>query len=703
MLTEEIRAALALPPAPIPKPEAVVQKYRSLPKEYRKAVNALHRAGGELPASEFPGSPSLRAALQELGFAYVLPSPERVVAPLETLFAVPLIEGNPETLLEALRGYDLETLRKLAAAARVEAAGLDEVRLRARLHRAATSGATLEGVHAGLLRNLLELAEAGGPQGIPVREFCRLAGIEAPSWDEGAVDALPKGDSELADLARRMLVTPVRVASDWTRFFNAVTVPIEMRRVLSARPAGAPKRSCGEEMEGAEFQPPPESDGRRLALLLASLERERVGMTRAGNPNLRDLGRLGRRLGWTAEEASQLAMLALAGGLAEPEERGEWVRPTEEGWAYLAGTPAERIRRLGELARGIARSLASEASPRTPDVIVEALLQELDPVEAVPGEKVCLHCAAGRAVEAIRKKLKELGMRPIGLSMGVEGLVRALGEVIFQFGLAEGVRRGDRLEYLRWSPKGGAAGGLPGTVTVQPTGEVIAPPGAFPPQELAALARAAEITGVEPVLVFSLTRATAMEAARRGEDLLRLRAILEARSGRPLPQAVAFLLEEIGSRVGEVRIVPCAAVVEVRDPAMLAGLNLVRISDRVAAVPMAYDPDAIRRELERQGYLVKLERPVLTRETLREQAEEAAQEDHRACREWGTEPEGVRKRVLHASLHGEPLEVEMRGGRRHCLVGVLLGEGRIEGLDRDTGRPEVLDAASVVRARSAPL
>ncbi|MFN3484707.1 MAG: hypothetical protein ACK44W_04410, partial [Planctomycetota bacterium] len=170
MLIAEIQAALSLPVAPPPKPDVVARKYRSLPKEYRKAVNALHRAGGEMALSQFPFGPQVREALQELGFAYVISNPDRIVIPLETLFAVPLIGGNPQTLIEALRMYSSDALRKIAGAVGVEAAGLDDVALRARLHRAAASGKTLEGIDPEVLEILGGLFADAGPEGVPVDE-----------------------------------------------------------------------------------------------------------------------------------------------------------------------------------------------------------------------------------------------------------------------------------------------------------------------------------------------------------------------------------------------------------------------------------------------------------------------------------------------------------------------------------------------------
>jgi hypothetical protein len=700
MLIEEIRAALALPPAPLPRPEVVAQKYRSLPKEYRKAVNALHRAGGELPSSEFPAAPSLRAALQELGFAYVLSSPDRVVAPLETLFAVPLIEGNPETLVEALRGYSSQTLRRIAAAAGVEAAGVDDVALRARLHRAATSGRTLEGIDPMVLQSLRDLAGGIEPGGWTAREFCSAAGIEGPSWDGIIVDALPSGESELADLARRMVVIPVRDVGSGSRWFETVTVPLEMRRVIAARLGERPRRTCAEEMEAATFQPAAENDGARLAMFLPALERESVGLTQAGRPNLRDLRRLERRFGWAASEAGRVAALALVGDLAGMDPREDRLRPTARGWAFLAGTPAERFRVLADLARKIMRNSAVEAGGSAAKALEEALFSYLDPAGAVPGSKVCLHCAAARVTEAVRKNLKT--PRVFGTELGaiVRAFVQGLGETAFHLGLAEAALQGKRVVYLRWRETGPAGGGAGGAVTVQPTGEVIVPPGAAPAEDLAALARVAEVRSVEPVLVFALGRAAVMEAARRGENLIRLRGILETRSGRPLPQAVAFLLEEIGSRVGEVRIVPCSAVVEVRDPSMLEGMNLVRLSDRFAAIPEGLDPEAFKRAFERKGYFARWESSASS-PVLDEGEEEVEDGDEDPCHAWAAGLEGVRERVLHSSRFSEPLEVEMRGGRRHRLEGVSWDGGRIAGWDRETGRPVMLDAASVIRARSA--
>lgn len=698
MLTEEIRKALSLPAAPLPRPEVVAQKYRSLPAEHRKAVNALHRAGGEMALSEFAFDPRVRAALGELGFAYVLSDPDRVVVPLETLFAVPLIEGNPETLVEALRGYSSDALRKIAAAVGVEAAGLDDVALRARLHRAASSGRTLEGIDSELLEGLCEIAEGVGPEGLPIDRLCRALEIPSPGGGGVFVDAFPAQEGPLGDLARRMVVTPVLRRSEGSRWCLLATVPLEVRRALRTALGDRGRSNCAEQMERVTFRPSSEGAGGGVAKLLLALEQETVGVTQAGKVNRRNLAKVARRLGWNEEEAARLSDLAILAGMVEVVEGRTRVRPSAVGWKFLAATPSGRGEILFRQAREGFRMLAAGISQALRDELERAIFAELDP-QARPGTKVCLHCAAGRAMEAVLRS----GPRRSAFASGARGfvrpVVRVIGAFFFRFGLAEGAAEENQLRYLRWTGAGGPAGeDPPGRVTVQPTGEVIVPPGALPAEDLARLARAAEPRGVDPALVFALTRGSIFEAARRGEDPAKLREVLEARSGRPLPKTVAFLLEEAASRAGEVRIVPCSAIVEVRDPSMLEGLGLVRIADRIAGVPPEMDPGAIRRALERKGYFVKVDDDPPP--SLASEMGEDGEED--PCHSWAGDEKGILERVRHSCEFGEGLEVEVRGGRRHLLEGISRSGGRIEGWDAATGRRTMLDLAAISRARSAP-
>ncbi|MFN3483957.1 MAG: helicase-associated domain-containing protein, partial [Planctomycetota bacterium] len=378
---------------------------------------------------------------------------------------------------------------------------------------------------------------------------------------------------------------------------------------LAAALGDRARLNCTEEMERTVFQTSVEAQEGRLARFLLELERQAVGLTQAGRLNRRNLAKLARRAGWPEPEAMPLADLAIAIGLVEQDETRTRVCVSPLGWRFLAATPHGRAGLLSQQLREAFHLLAQEIPFPFREALEQAIFAELDPKSSA-GAKVCLHCAARRVADAVLRSTKK---RVVDGGAGFHASMRASVELMagwfFRLGWAEGALAGGRLRYLRWKgPEEAPPEDPPGRVTVQPTGEVIVPPGALTAEELARLARAAEPDGVDPALVFTLTRASVFEAAREGEDLARLREILEARSGRPLPQTVAFHLEEAASRAGEVRIVPCSALVEVREPSMLEGLDLVRVTDRIAAVPPDEDPEAVLRALEKKGYFVKMDR-----------------------------------------------------------------------------------------------
>ncbi len=173
----------------------------------------------------------------------------------------------------------------------------------------------------------------------------------------------------------------------------------------------------------------------------------------------------------------------------------------------------------------------------------------------------------------------------------IQRIMVAMADYLYQAGLAEKGGEGGRMSAMRWTATGaaafrgadepaGPAAPEEASPVVQPSGEIIAS-GGIPFEELRAIARASEVRSVDAAAVFALTRASLLRAAQEGHDLARLKEILASRSKTPLPQPVAFLIDEISSRIGEVEIIPCSAIVKARDPVILKTLGdgLVPISE----------------------------------------------------------------------------------------------------------------------------
>lgn len=737
MLIEEVRSELGRDlPAFDPKRHA--DRYRAQPRDRRRIINALYRAGGTMDYSELSAScavaPGALAELQKLGLLIALPSPEsprKVVLPLELLFATPLAEDDPEKLVEMLKVCPREALWSMAGACGIEVDGAGEHALRARLFRHALSGRSLEGLDAGALEPVRRLRERGWRS--DTVKFLKTLGHRWPPSMTPVVELLTSprfAEGGLQSLILRLAILPVREAPGSTAFRD-VAVPVEMRKpleaLLRAPPPAAPEparaarvpaladRECA---AGQEF-PYVSKEGRLRGTLLKYLllvENDPPKITQRGTVNLRDLARLARTSGDAEEDLLSINDLAVRLGCLSIHDDRVGVRPEAEALLSrpAAGFPsalAQKFATLKVVPRGwwleedVFRKMAGKGSA--------ALLDTLKG----PGATACLHCVA----KALASE-KEFS-RPVryGQHSGLEsaaGVVKGLAEALYEFGLAEAAFRSGRVFALRWTRSGAAAFGKldsgpapaagTGALVVQPSGEVIADDG-VPFEDLRRLARAAAVRSVDAVAIFALSRATVLKAAQRGENLGKLKDLLVARSRVPLPQPVAFLLDEIGARVGEVEVVPCSAVLKVRDPMILKSLreSLVPLGDHIAALPPSADPDALLERLRKAGYLPRApERPsgVETAPATVTPFSAPAPEDDDdlpecRCAEESTDPDGILERLEHAEMEGLSVEVALRGGRRETLTVDAVDGDRVECWDEETEREVVLSLTSITSAR----
>ncbi len=666
-------------------PRAVAARYKAMPKERRKMVNALHRAGGTLPLSKLEASPAQLAGLREAGLVFVVE--DRAVLPLELLFAVPLLDGERESLVEALRMYSRDGLWAIAAANGVAADGADEFTLRARLYRRAREGGALEGLDAECLKALERLRE----------------GEWTLRWEEYAGDAADSTGMEAQSVGfkkgperpfLRMVVAPVR-AWPGRSYFSEVTVPKELREGVAKLLAGGPLCRAGKPQEWRALDRSFRSD---LLRYLLEVDRERPAITQRGGVNRRDLSRIAKRMEVEAELVESLNGTAVTWRLLSREE--ERAALTEEAESLLSLGPAAFDRALAERWRTFHPRLSGWLSPAAYERALEAVRRAL----LAAGRAACLPCVAGAAAadRAMKKALS--GSRAPAARVASE-LASALAQGLRDFGFAEAAYEGERGVAIRWTAAGERAFAtepLPPAreerIVVQPTGEAIVPFG-VPGAAMRMAALAGEVRSVDAVAVVALTRASVLRAAQAGIDPAAVKAVLEERSGGPLPQPVAFLLDEIAARMGEVEIVPCAMVLKVRDPAVLRSLGLEAVAPGVGIVPPTADPIAYLEKVRKAGWLFKLAGPP---RPVPRAAEPEGEDEACVCETEARDPAGIAERIKHSVDTGFPIELVVRGGRRETMEVEGFDGIELSGWNVETGRNVSVAIGSIVSGRVLP-
>lgn len=702
MLIEELRRELPGAALENVEPRAHAIRYRLLSKELRRIVNALYRRGGTMDYGELASQTGCSLAaiqrLQDEEFVYALPSlrePQRVVMPLELVFATPLAEPEQDTLVEAIKRLAAPVVETIASGLNLHAS--DDLHRRAVLHRHLTGGETFTGISSAATDLLRWLEERGWKAAL--KEILKQVG--APP----AVRSLPMNvlvnhalheNGPVGELAGRFLLMPISP--------TVAGVPCELRDRVVEVLARSPGASAGCRPDPAARYDSKEGALRGdLMRYLLLLEHDPPAITQKRTLNRVDMRRIAKRAGWDEEVVARLTQAALWMQLVIVREGTAGVDPA--GASLLTKPPAEFFRGLAKRYRET--NLQPAGIPWLEKSAVakinEAVRLELLRTLSGPQSWACAHCLVRRVSGSpIFKRLtpwqSEDHDKTAGLFLGGHlDLLHDLGFLEFSR------RKEGRVGSIRWTATGDGAlgkGPLPpaaaadGTIVVQPTGEIIAPTG-IPYTDLARLARAADVKSVDAVAVFALTRAGILRAAQRGDDPRALGEFLAARSRRPLPQPVAFLLEEAGSRMGEVEIVPCSALVKIKNPvlAKTLGFGLVPVAEGLAMLPADMDPALLREALKRAGYVPAMPPPPPV---------EVQTHDTCTCATQASDAAGILWRLRHSLEEMEPVEITIHGGRRHrCYVDGIDGD-RLEASEEGSGRPLVVSVAAILTARVIP-
>jgi hypothetical protein len=320
-----------------------------------------------------------------------------------------------------------------------------------------------------------------------------------------------------------------------------------------------------------------------------------------GNVYKRDWERLGEILGWSGDELGALA--AIADRLKLTALSGAAVSIQDRESAFLDHPWPDR-------ARGLRKILIE-------DPWAAALLQML--AEGHPRCRRIPDLPAAAAISPPFRPLRRKAYRDGGLETIQRRLERARA-MLGMSGLAE--RHGD---LLRASPLGLHLldrAPLPpepppdaACAYLQPNFEMLLPLG-WPLKRFAKAARFADLVRVDRVVTFRVSKSSILRALDLGTSIDDIRAFLRE-TGAPLPSPVEFLLDEIGRREGEVRVIPAGAILVVRDPALLEALRHDRslkgafgevAGPQAVTVQPGQDIEDLTRQLKKAGYVARIER-----------------------------------------------------------------------------------------------
>ncbi|MBC3186433.1 helicase-associated domain-containing protein [Corynebacterium sp. zg-331] len=328
---------------------------------------------------------------------------------------------------------------------------------------------------------------------------------------------------------------------------------------------------------------------RLLAQLIAHLGTRPLVLLRAGGVGIRETRRLARNLSVPLETTKRLLCLAQAAGLVAtgepdplPDEDHSYLAPTPQADAWLAAAPA---RRLETLVAGWRRS-------RWRYWDEEKVLTEEDPrLPALRRIVLTPYLAAPATLSEAEAEAAAVFYAPVIASGTDPGLLARLRAEAEWLGALSG---GAATALIR--PGGDLADLVPATVDrviLQADMTALAPgPLEHPVEAELSLMADLESPGLASVYRFSedsLRRA--FDAGRSSRDLL---AFLSAHCIGSLPQALSYLIEEMGAHHGSLRGGAALCYVRCEDPATLhaavhasSSLRALAPTVAIAEVPLA--------------------------------------------------------------------------------------------------------------------
>ena len=437
----------------------------------------------------------------------------------------------------------------------------------------------------------------------------------------------------------------------------------------------------------------------------------------AGGLGVREVRRVAKLTGRNEAEAARLVELAALAGLADVDgdvavptvDYDRWVDlPVGSRWAWLARGWWEAPLHL---------SLAGAID--TKDKPIPPLLDRPPEPDALARRMLVVGMLAGAPAGS--------AVDPASLSARVDWQA----PVLWQGGPA----RADRLVSWIWDETdltgvtGGGAMSSFGRHLVDGDGEEAATAlGLLSPPVTAKVVLQADLTAVvagEPAaqtrreldLLADVESAGAATVYRFSETSLRrgfdagrtssqILAVLSERAPKGVPQPLAYLVEDIGRRFGQVRVGAAGCYVRSDDPALIAEVTqakkTARLHLRLLAPTVAVsdaDPTTVERTLRDAGYLAAAEDADATLVLRRPPARRAPRRAERPSDLDG--PDGLSEDLLAELLSDPDLMAAFTGPASGALPADLCDSLRRLGIGGDAG-PGPIDLAAVVRQLRHP-
>lgn len=521
-----------------------------------------------------------QACRRLVGLGLAIGHPDGTTAPLTNMYSAmeaPPLGLGPE-IDHGLHRLPVDALRAIASQLGVRAKGKAD--LMAAIAAAVGRPETLRPILASLPSSAASLLDRLDHQLAPI--------LRLPwGWEGGA----PRSATD--HLASRALLVPL----EWDVWTVPLEVSIALRggRLVYPVPAAEPQ-------VGAAALSPADASGpaaeaatcalRQLVELLDELDARPASVLKQGGVGVQQVRRLAKRLEVDEERAALLLELAFAAGLIGVH--GDVVLPTEG---------ADRWRAEGTAERWVTLAQAWWATPRHPSLAGVPSAKDDKPIPALVGHDLGgerpraavlgrileeTHCSVRSAelIEAVRwrhPRRFEPAPAPVEELVGwVLAEARLLGVLVEPPGRPGSVAPGPMTAALVADAQDEAVAAarraLPPAVdrftvqadlTVIVAGELIGPAAAV-------LADLADRESAGSASVWRLSQASVARALDLGHDAAALVAFLEEHATHGVPQAVRYLLTDLGRRHGQVRVVAAMTVVHGEDTALLAEVQAHR-------------------------------------------------------------------------------------------------------------------------------
>ncbi|NNN06085.1 MAG: hypothetical protein HKL90_09325 [Elusimicrobia bacterium] len=489
----------------------------------------------------------------------------------------------------------------------------------------------LSDVAADVLNHVL--SNGNGGDWFELQEEFDLNGDNRDDPQDAILEADSRKDDPVAVLLAKGFLAPDPTTGEWDsdwKFFIPLELVSAIRQALEFRATRMPNMELGPASAPGKTISCAESlwpDLWRIVVASLSVPIER---TQSGSPAVRSVKKLSRLLGLEPQSLDcYLSFLneyqALAGRRRLSPSAALLQDPRQAFEALAAGYPSwlrtivfyengewriERYRsdsRMPALRAALIEALAAvrQQWSRTDDLL-NVILADPKRAAAIKRDHYGLdYCSQSAAKRRLRKSLTvELNF-------------------LCRFGVVETDESGSVARPTSWLddtlakrspllPAEIPAGGDRPRLIVQPNLEALAPPGT-PFKTYKVLSDFGELTSVDRMAVYAFS----LQSLQRGIERHGDTRLLEDALGRdsPLPHAFSMLVQEAGSRAGELLFLPCSYIVRARQPHLGKLLETLSSAKPLEGAPGHYlladdgpDVEALMKALKKKGYFPLMRR-----------------------------------------------------------------------------------------------